>query len=123
MLLFLFYICQPKVTNFLLLIICGNLSRAKYNLKNTGKLSGAEVVQLYIRDLYGSVTRPVKELKGFKKISLNPGGNRMVEFEISAQDLAFYTADGEWKAEPGHFHLWVGTNSNEGLKGGFSLKN
>jgi len=101
----------------------GEKLKISVNLKNTGKLAGAEVVQLYIRDLYGSVTRPVKELKGFKKISLKPGENRVVEFEISARDLAFYTADGEWKAEPGHFHLWVGTNSNEGLKGEFSLKN
>ena len=101
----------------------GERLKISVNLKNTGKQEGTEVVQLYIRDLYASVTRPVKELKGFKKISLKPGENRMVEFAISVQDLAFYTADGEWKAEPGHFYLWVGTNSREGLKGEFSLKN
>jgi beta-glucosidase len=100
----------------------GEKLKVSVNLKNTGKYEGAEVVQLYIRDLYGSVTRPVKELKGFKKISLKPGENRIVEFELSSEDLAFYTADGEWKAEPGNFHLWIGTNSQEGLKGEFALK-
>lgn len=101
----------------------GERLKISVNLANTGKQEGTEVVQLYIRDLYGSVTRPVKELKGFKRISLNPGEHCTVEFEISVQDLAFYTADGEWKAEPGNFYLWVGANSNEGLKGEFSLKN
>lgn len=95
--------------------------KVSVNLKNAGKYEGTEVVQLYVRDLYGSVTRPVKELKGFQQVSLKPGENRMVEFELSADDLAFYTADGVWKAEPGDFNLWVGTNSQEGLKGEFTL--
>ncbi len=79
------------------------------------------MVQLYVRDLYGSVTRPVKELKGFQQVSLKPGESRNVTFELTASDLAFYTADGEWKAEPGDFHIWVGPNSREGLKAEFSL--
>ncbi len=92
------------------------------NVENTGKYAGEEVVQLYIRDLFGSVTRPVKELKGFKKILLEPGESQVVAFELSASDLAFYTADSQFKAEPGDFKIWVGTNSNEGLEGSFSLK-
>ncbi|MGD9932002.1 MAG: beta-glucosidase BglX [Mangrovibacterium sp.] len=89
---------------------------------NTGNYAGEEVVQLYIRDLFGSVTRPVKELKGFEKISLAPGESHVVEFELSADDLAFYTAEGKWQAEPGDFLLWVGTNSQKGLEAAFSLK-
>jgi len=96
--------------------------KVSVKLENTGKYAGTEVVQLYIRDLYGSVTRPVKELKGFKKVKLNPGENQVVEFELSAKDLAFYNAEGVWKAEPGDFLLWVGTNSEEGIQGEFTLK-
>lgn len=91
-------------------------------VENTGNYDGEEVVQLYIRDLFGSVTRPVKELKGFEKISLAPGESKVVEFELSANELAFYTAEGKWQAEPGDFLLWVGTNSQEGLEAAFSLK-
>ncbi len=91
-------------------------------IKNTGKYEGTEVAQLYIRDLYGSVTRPVKELKGFRRVSLEPGESRTVEFELSSGDLAFYTADGVWKAEPGDFKLWVGSSSQQGLESGFTLK-
>ncbi len=91
-------------------------------VKNTGKVNGEEVVQLYVRDLYGSIARPVKELKGFEKIFLKAGESKMVEFELEASDLAFYGADKTWKAEAGDFHLWVGTNSQSGLKGEFKLK-
>ncbi|MCW0484809.1 beta-glucosidase BglX [Gaoshiqia sediminis] len=91
-------------------------------VENTGNYAGEEVVQLYIRDLFGSITRPVKELKGFEKISLAPGESKVVEFELSANDLAFYTAEGKWQAEPGDFLLWVGTHSQEGLEAAFSLK-
>jgi beta-glucosidase len=96
--------------------------KVSVKLENTGKYAGTEIVQFYIRDLYGSVTRPVKELKGFKKVSLNPGESQVVEFELSAKDLAFYNADGVWQAEPGDFYLWIGTNSEEGLQGEFFLK-
>ena len=68
---------------------------------NTGKRAGVEVAQLYVRDLVGSVTRPVKELKGFQKVDLAPGESREVTFTLKATDLAFYTASGKWEAEPG----------------------
>jgi beta-glucosidase len=88
---------------------------------NTGSRKGDEIVQLYIRDLAGSVTRPVKELKGFERIALNPGESRKVEFVLKAPDLAFWNDAMEFKAEPGAFHVWIGPNSAEGLKGEFSL--
>ena len=89
---------------------------------NTGKVAGTETVQMYIRDLAGSVTRPVKELKGFQRISLLPGESQQVTFTISAKDLEFYTAAGKWEAEPGAFKVYVGTNSVEVMEAGFSLK-
>ncbi|MDA3834000.1 MAG: beta-glucosidase BglX, partial [Spirochaetales bacterium] len=88
----------------------GNLT-VTVDVKNTGERLGEEVVQLYIRDLVGSLSRPVKELKGFKKISLQPGQQKSVTFSITPEDLAFYGAAGEWNAEPGQFKLWVGPHS------------
>ncbi|MEP1787730.1 glycoside hydrolase family 3 C-terminal domain-containing protein, partial [Reichenbachiella sp.] len=90
---------------------------------NTGSRAGEEVVQLYIRDLVGNVTRPVKELKGFKKISLEPGQTQLVEFTISAEDLKFYNQDMSFKAEPGDFLLYVGGSSDADLSGKFELIN
>lgn len=91
-------------------------------VKNTGKYQGKEVVQLYIRDLVGSVTRPVKELKGFEKISLAPGESKQVSFTITNKDLEFYTRDMTFKSEPGDFKVFVGTNSVETLEADFVLK-
>jgi beta-glucosidase len=91
-------------------------------VENTGHRAGEEVVQLYIHDLVGSISRPVKELKGFEKINLDPGEKREVTFTLISKDLEFYGATNEWKAEPGEFKLWVGTSSVEGLEAGFVLK-
>lgn len=82
-------------------------------VKNTGKYDGEEVVQLYIRDLVGSVTRPVKELKGFRKLMIKAGETATVTFTVSSSDLAFYTRDMSYKAEPGEFKVFVGTNSDD----------
>ncbi|HYG40779.1 MAG TPA: glycoside hydrolase family 3 N-terminal domain-containing protein [Cytophagales bacterium] len=95
--------------------------KVSVNVKNTGKVAGEEVVQLYIRDVVGSVTRPVKELKGFRKISLQPGETQAVAFEISANDLAFYNLDMTWGAEPGEFKVFVGTDSQNVKEAGFTL--
>ncbi len=92
------------------------------NVKNTGQYDGKEVVQLYIRDLVGSVTRPVKELKGFQKIALKAGESRKVTFSITTQDLAFYTRDMSFKAEPGDFEVFIGTSSAEGVSTRFTLQ-
>ncbi|WP_252940415.1 glycoside hydrolase family 3 N-terminal domain-containing protein [Roseivirga pacifica] len=91
-------------------------------IKNTGKYAGKEVVQFYIRDLVGSVTRPVKELKGFEKIRLAPGESKKVSFTVTVKDLEFYTRDMSYKAEPGDFRVFIGPSSAEGLEADFTLK-
>lgn len=80
---------------------------------NTGARAGMEVVQLYIRDQISSVTRPVKELKGFEKVSLEPGQRRTVRFEIGPESLAFYDIDMRWTVEPGMFDVMVGASSRD----------
>ena len=90
-------------------------------VENTGERTGTEVVQLYVRDLVGSVTRPVKGLKGFQPIELAPGAERTVTFTLTADDLAFYTAQGRWEAEPGEFAVYIGPNSEEVLERRFAL--
>lgn len=80
---------------------------------NTGKVAGDEVVQFYIRDLVGSVTRPVKELKGFERITLQPGEARTVSFGITPETLSFLDENMEWTVEPGEFSLMVGGNSRD----------
>jgi beta-glucosidase len=86
---------------------------AKIDVSNTGSRKGEEIVQLYLRDLVASVTRPVLELKGFKKIELSPGETRTVSFKISEDDIAFYTANQVWDAEPGKFNLFIGPHSED----------
>ena len=90
-------------------------------VENTGERTGTEVVQLYVRDLVGSVTRPVKELKGFQPIELAPGAERSVTFTLTADDLAFFTAQGRWEAEPGEFAVYIGPNSEEVRERRFAL--
>jgi beta-glucosidase len=89
---------------------------------NGGNRSGTEVVQLYVRDLVGSLTRPVKELKGFEKIEVEAGQSREVVFRLSAADLAFYTARGRWETEPGDFLVMVGPNSRDVSEARFAVK-
>jgi beta-glucosidase len=84
---------------------------ASISLINKGKVAGEEVVQLYIQDMVGSTTRPIKELKGFQKIFLQPGESKKVEFIIDSEMLSFYTINEKWEAEPGRFKAFIGTNS------------
>lgn len=100
----------------------GKTITASVTLSNTGKYEGKEVVQLYIRDLVGSITRPVKELKGFQKVSLKPGESKEVTFTIAENDLKFYNSDLKFVAEPGDFKLFVGTNSRDVKEASFTLK-
>lgn len=86
---------------------------ASIELSNTGKYDGAEVVQLYIRDVVGSITRPMRELKGFQKVYLKAGESKTVSFEISTEDLKFYNYDIEYVWEPGEFEIMIGGNSND----------
>ena len=86
---------------------------AAITVKNTGKLAGKEVVQLYIRDIVGSITRPVQELKGFQKIELAPGETKTVSFEITPELLKFYNGDLKFDWESGDFEIMVGSNSKD----------
>lgn len=90
-------------------------------VSNTGDYTGEEVVQLYIRDVVGSVTRPVKELKDFRRIKLEPGQTERVTFELTVDDLKFYDANLEYGAEPGEFVVFVGTNSRDTQEARFVL--
>lgn len=95
----------------------------KATVKNIGSVDGYEVVQLYVRDLVGSIVRPVKELKGFHKIFLKAGESKIVEFTLNTSDLTFYGRDMVKKTEAGDFNVWISRNSaDEGLKGKFSVK-
>lgn len=92
------------------------------DVKNTGNYDGEEVVQLYVRDVVASVTRPLKELKGFKKNFIKKGATETVTFKLSVNDLAFYHQDLQFFAEPGEFMVFVGGNSDASLSGNFTLK-
>jgi beta-glucosidase len=96
---------------------------ASIDLRNAGKVAGKEVVQLYIRDLFASSTRPVKELKGFELVTLNPGETRTVSFTINKKLLEFYTANGKWETEPGDFKLFIGGSSDAKNEASFQFNN
>jgi beta-glucosidase len=91
----------------------GESTRALVEVKNTGERPGAEVVQMYIRDLVSSVTRPVKELKGFQKILLSPGETKTVALDITPDSLAFYDINMDYLVEPGEFEIMVGNSSRD----------
>lgn len=92
-----------------------------FTLKNTGKYDGTEVVQLYVQDKVGSITRPVKELKRFQRVTLKAGESTQVSLSLPVSELAFWGYDMNYTVEPGDFRLWVGTNSAEGLTKDFSV--
>ena len=96
--------------------------RASCTLTNTGAREGTEVVQVYVRDLVGSLTRPVKELKHFERVTLQAGESRRLEMEIPVSDLAFWGLDGTKKVEPGDFQLWIAGDSNSGEALSFSVR-
>ncbi|WP_416446117.1 beta-glucosidase BglX [Leeuwenhoekiella sp. A16] len=89
----------------------GEKITASVEVKNTGSVAGDEVVQLYLRDLVGSITRPIKELKGFKKIHLEAGETKTVSFTIDEKLISFFTKNKIWEAEPGDFKVFIGGNS------------
>jgi len=91
------------------------------DVRNAGQRAGDEIVQLYVRDLVASISRPVKELKGFRRITLGAGEKRRVEFTITRNDLQFWSDHG-WTVEPGTFKVWIGPSSVEGLEGTFEVK-
>jgi beta-glucosidase len=91
----------------------------KLELTNSGSMDGAEVVQLYIRDLAGNITHPVKELKGFQKIFLKKGETKQLLFHLTTADLKFYNSDLKYDWEPGEFNVMIGGNSRETLAANF----
>jgi beta-glucosidase len=97
--------------------------KVSVSVSNSGNFDGKEVVQLYIRDLVGSTTRPVKELKGFQKIDLKKGETKTITFDISVNDLKFYNSDLKFTAENGQFEVFVGSNSDTTNKATFELIN
>ena len=96
--------------------------QVSFTLANTGACAGTEVVQVYVRDLVGSITRPVKELKHFERVTLEPGESRTLTVGIPVQDLAFVGLDGVKKVEPGEFQLWVAGDSASGKPVSFEVK-
>ena len=101
-----------KITTSKSHIFMGQSIDIAVDLINTGARQAEEVVQLYVRDLVGNVTRPVKELKGFKRVKLNPGQRQRVSFTLHTDDLAFYNRNMKLVTEPGQFHVWIGGNSD-----------
>ena len=99
----------------------GEVLTVSVDLTNAGRVAAEEVAQLYVRDLVGNVTRPVRELKGFRRVRLAPGETVTVSFRLGSDDLAFFGRDNTLIVEPGEFHLWVGGSSEAGLHGAFRL--
>lgn len=99
----------------------GQTIRATIEVKNTGSIDGVETVQLYLRDVIGSISRPMKELKGFQKVALKAGETKTVEFNITANDLKFYNSDLRYVAEPGDFKVFIGGNSRDVKESGFKF--
>jgi beta-glucosidase len=101
----------------------GETLTARVQVKNTGSRAGTEVVQLYLRDVAATAgPRPVRELKGFQKIELNPGESRDVTFTISNQELGYFDATGKWLVEPGKFQVWISKDSASGKPMDFQLQ-
>ncbi|SEK26342.1 beta-glucosidase [Aquimarina amphilecti] len=96
--------------------------KVSIDVTNSGDYDGKEVVQLYIKDLFASVTRPVKELKGFEMTSLKPGETKTINFELNAETLGFYDNDNNWIVEKGGFEVYVGGSSDKTIKSTFELK-
>lgn len=96
--------------------------KVKVTLKNSGEYAGTEVAQLYVRDLVGSIARPVKELKGFQRVALNAGESKVVDFSLPVSALAFWNINNEYIVEPGDFQLWVATDTASGEPVGFTVR-
>jgi beta-glucosidase len=91
------------------------------DLENVGKRAGDEVVQLYIQDIAASMTRPVKELKGFERVTLGPGEKKRIEFVVQSEHLGFYNRLMRFVVEPGEFKVMVGPNSQDVIEASFQV--
>lgn len=99
----------------------GETVKVRVKVSNVGKCDGEEVVQLYLKDIIGSRTRPERELKGFEKIALKAGESKTVEFEIPAEARSFFRSDDKWGEEAGEYEVFIGHDSKAQLKGGFTV--
>jgi len=102
-------------------VVTGDTVTISADLRNSGEMAAVEVVQLYVRDLVGNVTRPMRELKGFQRVALEPGESTSVEFALDTDDLAFFGRDNRMLLEAGEFHVWIGGSSATQLRTGFQL--
>jgi len=102
-------------------ISLGDTVTISADLTNAGEVAAEEVVQLYVRDLVASITRPVKELKGFRRVRLEPGQTVTVDFDLHTNDLAFFGRDMRPTTEPGEFHAWIGGSSDTQLRTQFRI--
>lgn len=103
-------------------VALGGVVKVSVKVTNKGKYAGEDVAQLYVRDLVAETTRPIRELKGFKRLSLGVGESQVVEFEIPTSDLAYCHRDLTTKTDAGDFLVWVGEDSNATLEGKFTIK-
>ncbi|MEO7659516.1 MAG: glucoamylase family protein, partial [Pyrinomonadaceae bacterium] len=104
-------------------ILPGGTVKISVEIENIGKVAGDEVVQLYISDVAASVTRPIKELKGFRRVTLNAGQKQLVEFILTSKELSFLDRNLKSVVEPGEFIVYVGTGSDSGLQSTFQVVN
>jgi beta-glucosidase len=102
-------------------VVAGDTLTISADLTNRGPVAAVEVVQLYVRDLVGNVTRPVRELKGFKRVPVEPGQTINVAFELDTDELAFFGRDNRLILEAGEFHVWMGGSSATNLRSEFKL--
>ena len=100
----------------------GGVVKVSVKVKNVGKRDGVDVAQLYVRDLVAETTRPVRELKGFERVSLKAGEERVLIFEVPTSDLAYCHSDMSYKADAGDFYVWAGADSGAKLQGKFTIK-
>ena len=100
----------------------GGVVKVSVKVKNVGKRDGVDVAQLYVRDIVAETTRPVRELKGFERLSLKAGEEKVLIFEVPTSDLAYCHSDMSFKADAGDFYVWAGADSNTTLKGKFTIK-
>ena len=100
----------------------GESINASVSVSNTGNIKGREVIQLYIQDKFASATRPVRELKGFETVDLEPGESKTVEFIINEKLLEFYNGDNKWVTEPGEFNVFIGNSSQTNNSTSFNFR-
>ena len=110
-----------EYSNLQVKVVSGNKVNISVTLKNSGQKTGKEVVQLYIRDHFASVTRPVRELKGFELVTLEPSESKEISFTLTEEELGFYDNDGQFIFEKGDFTIFVGGDSNANLQAQITL--